>query len=84
MCADEFVHVLRSMPFAHKTVSQIVAPPWCYSQVLLPCSPLHSNTHTNSKVNRLALPTSQMPPYNTLIPPTLALLLKDIKVWKLF
>jgi hypothetical protein len=37
-------------------------------QVLLPWSPFHSNSLTNCKVNRLALPTIHMPPYNTPLP----------------
>jgi hypothetical protein len=34
-------------PAQKKNTSQIVAPPWCNSQVLLPRSPLHSNSRTN-------------------------------------
>jgi hypothetical protein len=48
-----------------KSVSQIVAPPWCNSQVSLPCSTLCSNSHINCKANRLALLTSHMTPYST-------------------
>jgi hypothetical protein len=36
-----------------KNVLQIIAPPWCNSQVLLPCSSHRSNSHTH------------MTPYNT-------------------
>jgi hypothetical protein len=63
---EEFVHLAHLLPT--KNVLQIVAPPCCSSQVSLPCSLLRRNSHTNCKVNRLALPTSHMTPYNT--PPT--------------
>jgi hypothetical protein len=75
-------------PSAHKNVSQIVASPWCNSQVSLPCSPLRSNSYTNCKVNRLALPTSHMTPYNThpltSTPPALSIFFDHIKERKLF
>jgi hypothetical protein len=67
-----------------KTLSQIVAPPWCNSQVSLACPPLRSNSHTNCKVNRLALPTSHMAPYYPPPPPTLSICFEHVKVRKLF
>jgi hypothetical protein len=36
-----------------KNAPQTIAPPWFNSQVSLARSPLHSNSHTNFKVNRL-------------------------------
>jgi hypothetical protein len=60
---DEFVHLVHLLPT--KNVSQVAAPPLRNCQVSLPCSPLHSSSHTNCKVNRLALPTSHMTPHNT-------------------
>jgi hypothetical protein len=55
-----------------RNVSQIGAPPQCMSQVSLPCLPHRSNFHSNCKVNRLALPTGYVTPYN--IPPALPFL----------
>jgi hypothetical protein len=77
---------LPGTPSAHKIISQIVAPPRCNSLVLLPWSPLGSNSHTNCKDNRLALTTSHMKPYNTPnpTPPALSIFFENIKVWKLF
>jgi hypothetical protein len=64
-----------------RNVSQIICPPWCNSQVSQPCSLLCGNSHTNCKVDRLALPTSYMSPYNT--SPALSIFFENIKVQKL-
>jgi hypothetical protein len=67
-------HVLMNLStwytfYQQKYISQNVAPPWCNSHVSLPCSLLHSNSHINCKINRLALLTSHMTPYSTPPPP---------------
>lgn len=67
-----------------KIISQIIASPWCNSQVLLPCSLLHSNSRTYCKVNRLAFLTSHMTTYNTSPPLPLFIFFKNVEVRKLF
>lgn len=65
-CTDESVNLVHLL--STRNASQIITPPWCNSQVSLPCSPLCSNSHTKYKVNKLDLPMSYITPYNTLDP----------------
>jgi hypothetical protein len=67
--------------YPQKTLSQVVAPPLCKSQMYVPYSWLHSNSH----INWLAWTTSHVVHYKTTSkPPAPSIFFLNIKVGKLF